>query len=311
MLTYQLSDRLWSVSDGQVRSIFVEGDHSVIAFDTFGTPGRARAYRSAVDSAIPGKPVGTIIYTHDHLDHAGFAADFAPAATIIADEMTAKVIKLREADGQLAVTQTLSGRENKLTLDGVEFLLINPGPTHGTGNLSAYFADERLLFSCDTILPNARYGLMPDYHLANFVRYMRELLELDFARFVPGRYEVTDRDRFSKGCDYIEAMAVACQQAFVEMVPIWVHDAMARHEARKVQLQQFAHISDEIGQVVIRHQAVAGIRQNRVAGKQQPLVGKISRQIAGAVRWPRVDQQKFDAVERQLVFAPGQRLGHG
>ena len=227
ILTDQLSDRLWTISDGQGRSIFVEGDKSVVAFDTFGTPGRARAYRSAVENAVPGKPVGTVIYTHDHLDHAGYAADFAPDATIIADEMTAKVIKLRQADGQLPVTQTISGRENKLTLDGVEFLLINPGPTHGTGNLSAYFADERLLFSCDTILPNARYGLMPDYHLANFVAYMRDFLELDFARFVPGRYEVTDRDQFSKGCDYIEAMGVACQQAFVEMVPIWMHDAMA------------------------------------------------------------------------------------
>ena len=226
MQTEQLSDRLWTVSDGHGRSIFVEGNHGVIAFDTFGTPGRARAYRSAVEQAVPGKSVGTVIYTHDHLDHTGFAADFAPDATIVADEMTAKVIKLREADGQLPVTQTLSGHENRVTFDGVEFLLLNPGPTHGTGNLSAYFADERLLFSCDTILPNARYGLMPDYHLANFVRYMRGFLELDFARFVPGRYEVTDRDRFSEGCDYIEAMAVACQQAFIEMVPIWVHDAM-------------------------------------------------------------------------------------
>lgn len=225
--TEQLSDRLWTVSDGHARSIFVKGDQGVIAFDTFGTPGRARAYRRAVDQAVPGKRVGTVIYTHDHLDHSGFAADFAPDATIVADEVTAKVVKLRGADGQLAVTQTLSGHENRVTIDGVELLLLNPGPTHGTGNLSAYFADERLLFSCDTILPNVRYGLMPDYHLANFVRYMRGFLELDFARFVPGRYEVTDRDRFMEGCDYIEAMTIACQQAFIEMVPIWVHDAMA------------------------------------------------------------------------------------
>ena len=106
MKTEQLSDRLWTVSDGHGRSIFVEGNHGVIAFDTFGTPGRARAYRSAGEQAVPGKSVGTVIYTHDHLDHTGFAADFAPDATIVADEMTAKVIKLREADGQLPVTQT-------------------------------------------------------------------------------------------------------------------------------------------------------------------------------------------------------------
>lgn len=227
MTTEQLSDRLWTVSDGYGRSLFVEGNSSIVAFDTFGTPGRARAYRRAVELAIPGKPVDTIIYTHDHLDHSGYAADFAPEATIVADEMTSKVVNLRKADGQLPVTEELSGRENLVKFDGVEFMLLNPGPTHGTGNLAAYFAEERVLFSCDTILPNARYGLMPDYHLANFVEYMRGFLELDFVRFVPGRFEVTDRDRFSKGCDYIEALEVACQKAFVEMVPIWIHDVIA------------------------------------------------------------------------------------
>ena len=38
MTTEQLSPRLYSVTDGQVRTIFLEGDNTVIAFDTFGTP---------------------------------------------------------------------------------------------------------------------------------------------------------------------------------------------------------------------------------------------------------------------------------
>lgn len=250
----KLSDRLWTVSDGLCRTIFLEGDSSVVAFDTFGTPGRARAYRAAIERAAPGKPVAMVVYTHDHLDHAGFAADLAPDAEIVADEMTAKVINLRSADGQLPVTRSLSGRENQVSSDGVEFLLINPGPTHGTGNLSAYFAEDEILFSSDTILPNARYGFMPDYHLANFVRFMRELADLNFQTFVPGRHEVSDREQFRKGCDYVEALSVVCQQAFVEMVPIWVHDAMA--EYCKVKLQsRFGDLDgfdQHIGQTAIR-----------------------------------------------------------
>jgi glyoxylase-like metal-dependent hydrolase (beta-lactamase superfamily II) len=193
MRAEQLSERIWTVSDGLCRTIFLEGDNSVVAFDTFGTPGRARAYRAAIEQAVPGKPIKMVVYSHDHLDHAGFAADLAPEAEIVADEMTAKVIDLRDADGQLPVTRPLSGRENPVNIDGAEFLLINPGPTHGTGHLSAYFATEKILFSSDTILPNARYGFMPDYHLANFVRFMRELADLDFQTFVPGRHQVSDR----------------------------------------------------------------------------------------------------------------------
>ena len=34
-----LGDGLWTASDGKHRSIFAEGKDSVVAFDTFGTPG--------------------------------------------------------------------------------------------------------------------------------------------------------------------------------------------------------------------------------------------------------------------------------
>lgn len=41
MTTEMLSDRLYTVTDGQVRTLFVEAQNSVIAFDTFGTPGHS------------------------------------------------------------------------------------------------------------------------------------------------------------------------------------------------------------------------------------------------------------------------------
>ncbi|MCZ6678401.1 MAG: MBL fold metallo-hydrolase [Candidatus Poribacteria bacterium] len=222
----KLSDRLWSISDGVYRTIFLEAENSVLAFDTFGTPGRARAYGRTIAETIPGKAISTVIYSHDHLDHAGFAEDLAPNADIIADEMCAKVIKLRQAEGQRQPTNVISGKENQITVDGIDLVLLNPGPTHGTGHLSAWFKEEKLLFSSDTILSNARYGLMPDYHIWNFVKFMRGFLDLEWDTFVPGRYEVTTRAQFEKGCDYIEAIQEETQKAFVEFVPIWVMDAM-------------------------------------------------------------------------------------
>lgn len=230
----QLSARLWTATDDRIRTLFLEGRESVIAFDTFGTPGRARAYRKAIANAIPGKPIGTVIYTHDHLDHAGYAADLASDAEIIADAMCGKVIGLRAARGQRVPTRALTGAENTLSIDGVELTLLNPGPTHGTGHLTAYFAPERLLFSSDTILPNARYSFMPDYHIWNFVRFMRGFLPLEWDRFVPGRFEITDRARFEHGCDYIEAQQEASQRAFAEFVPIWVLDAMTGYVAPRL-----------------------------------------------------------------------------
>jgi glyoxylase-like metal-dependent hydrolase (beta-lactamase superfamily II) len=254
MKVEQISGRMWTISDGAIRTLFMEGDTGVVAFDTFGTPGAARAYRKAVDATIPGKAVKTVIYTHDHLDHAGYAADFAPGAEIIADEMCAKVIRLRRAKGQLAPTRELTGTRNDMTVDGLTFTLLNPGPTHGTGNLSTYFDQEKLLFSSDTILPNARYGFMPDYHIWNFVKFMRGFLKLDWQTFIPGRYEVTDRARFEHGCDFIEAVQIESQRAFAEFVPIWVMDAMQGYVGAKLQ-DRFGDLDgfqDHIGMVALR-----------------------------------------------------------
>lgn len=254
MQVTKLSDRLWSLSDGHCRTLFIEGDSGVIAFDTFGTPGKARACKKAIDKTVPDKPIATIIYSHDHLDHAGFAADLAPEAEIIADEICAKVIKARGAQGQLMPTRILKGNEHRIHVDGVDLHLLNPGPTHGSGHLSAYFEKEQILFSSDTILANARYGFMPDYHLANFVKFMRGFLELPWQVFVPGRYEIGDRSAFEKGCDFIEAVQIECQNAFQEFVPIWAIEPMAGYVGGKLR-QQFGDMEgfeDHIGMIAIR-----------------------------------------------------------
>ena len=254
MAVQQLSGRLWTVSDGTCRTLFIKGEEGVVAFDTFGTPGRARAYARAINDVLPGREINTVIYSHDHLDHAGFAADLAPGAGIIADEMCAKVIRLRAAEGQLQPTRVLSGTEHRVNVDGVDLVLLNPGPTHGSGNLAAWFAEEKLLFSSDTILANARYGLLPDIHLANFVRFLRGFLALDWDTFVPGRYGLTDRAGFRRGCDYIEAVQAACQQAFVEFVPIWAYEPMRSYVLNRLadrfgDLEGFA---DHVGLTAIR-----------------------------------------------------------
>ena len=249
-----LSERLFTVTDGHCRTIFVAGKSGVIAFDTFGTPGRARAYRRAIESALPGKPVRTIVYSHDHLDHAGFAADLAPGADIVADELCAKVVKLRGAEGQLPPTRVLSGHRHELTIDGVELVLLNPGPTHGTGNMAAWFADEGVLFSSDTILANAKYGFMPDYTFCNFVRFMRGFLELDWNRFVPGRFGLTDRAGFERGCDFIEAVMVESQKAFAGFVPIWEYEPMKGFvgSALRERFGDLEGFDGHIGQMAVR-----------------------------------------------------------
>ena len=230
-------DRIWTASEGIYRTIFLEGDTGVIAFDTFSTPGGARAYQGAIQRVFPHKPVHTIIYSHEHLDHTGYAADLAPEADIIAHDLCDQVIRARESDGQLPATEVWSGERKEYQIDGLRFELLYPGPTHGDGNIAAYFPDSKVLFMVDTVIPGVGYTFFPDWHLTPYVPTMRRLESLDWDMFVPGHFWITDRAGFAGGLEYYEQMAELAQQAIVDGLDPNDYAAAIRYSNEKLKPQ--------------------------------------------------------------------------
>jgi glyoxylase-like metal-dependent hydrolase (beta-lactamase superfamily II) len=210
--------RIWTAAEGTYRTIFLEGDTGVICFDTFYSPGAARSYRGAVARRFPDKPVHTVVYSHDHLDHTGYAADLAPEAEVIAHRDCADVVAARRSDGQKPATEVWDGERRTYEIDGTAFELIDPGPTHGNGNVAAWFPDDRVLFMVDTVIPGVGYTFFPDWHLASYVATMRRLESLDWDLFVPGHYWPVDRDGYRENLEFYELMADAAQRALVEGV---------------------------------------------------------------------------------------------
>jgi glyoxylase-like metal-dependent hydrolase (beta-lactamase superfamily II) len=220
-MTYApLRGNVWTVSEGINRSIFIEGEKGIVAFDTFGSPMGAMAYKYAVSRLFPHKPVTTIVYTHDHLDHTGYAADFAPDAKILAHELTNNVVSARGSDGQTPAHETWSGETREFEEDGVRFQLIYPGPTHGDGNAAAYFPDLKLLFMVDSIIPGVGYTFLPDWHLAPYIPTMNRFLDLDWDLFVPGHFWLTDRDGFAENIRWYNAVAQVAQDAIADGVDV-------------------------------------------------------------------------------------------
>jgi glyoxylase-like metal-dependent hydrolase (beta-lactamase superfamily II) len=221
--------RVWSASEGIYRSIFLEGDRGVLCFDTFSSPGAAVAYRRAIGRAFPGKPIHTLVYSHDHLDHTGYALDLAPDAEVIAHAECARVIDLRQSDGQKSATETWSGERAEYEIDGLRFELINPGPTHGNGNIAAYFPDLRLIFMVDTVAPGVGYAFFPDWHMASFVATMRRLESLDWDLFIPGHFWPIDRHGFEESLGYHEFILDAGERALEDGVDPADYPQIARY----------------------------------------------------------------------------------
>jgi glyoxylase-like metal-dependent hydrolase (beta-lactamase superfamily II) len=214
-----VSDRLWTASDGIYRSVFLEGDEGVIAFDTFWSPAAAVSYRTAIDRVLPGREIHTVIYSHDHLDHTGFASDLAPEASrVIAHEDAARVIAARGSDGQTRATETWSGERQTFSIDGAEFELINPGATHGNGNVAAWFPDASTIFMVDTVIPGVCYTFIPDWHLDSYLPNMRRLESLEWTSFIPGHFWPVGREGFQENLSYYERIDEAAREALSEGV---------------------------------------------------------------------------------------------
>lgn len=260
----QLAPGLWTASDGKRRTIFADGDHGVIAWDTLSSPGRARAYRKAI-----GREIETVVYSNDHLDRSGWCAELAPEAERVAHEWCAQVVELRGADGQLPATRTFAGNEQIGPAQ-----IVFPGLTSATGNVVAWFPEHRVLYAPDTVLPNARYSMLPDWHIRNFSESLHSLLELDFEVFVPGRYDVMTRAEFERGLAFLDAVHEAAQHAFAESVAVWLFDAMEAFV--KERLAGWSHLDgfdDHVGIMAFRiaHHYLTGgwSTEDSAAGRPQ------------------------------------------
>jgi len=241
-ITYvPVRDNIWSVSEGIYRTVFLKGRKGVVAFDTLTTPGTARAYAAAVGRVYPNNPIHTIIYSHDHLDHTGYAADMAPDANIIAHDLCDKVVRARRADGQLPATEVFEGERKSYSIDGNDFELIYPGPTHGDGNIAAYFPDSKVLFMVDTVIPGVGYTFFPDWHLTPYVAAMKRLLSLDWDVFIPGHFWITDRQGFIDSLDFYDRMSDAAQQA--------IFDDLDPHDWAEVTKYTNQNLAGEFGQL--------------------------------------------------------------
>jgi glyoxylase-like metal-dependent hydrolase (beta-lactamase superfamily II) len=217
-----------------------------VAVNSFRTDELARAYAETL-----GQPVEAVIATIDHLDHTG--ATDALGAPVIAHELCARVMQRRGAPGQRPADQLVGGSGEELQLDGMRVHLIYGGPTQGTGNVAVHLPKQRVLFLAGP-RADARYGLLPDFHLRHVTRVWRELAALDVDTVVPARGSVMTPTELMRAADYIDAIKVAAQEAFAEGVPIWVIDAMEPFVAERLR-ERFGDLEG-----FDRHIGIASIR---------------------------------------------------
>lgn len=249
----RVAEGVWTFAAGDHRCLFAEAEESVVAVDALGGGAATDALREAIAAAVPGKPIGHLVYAIDHLDHTAGAARLAPEATVVAHDLCASVVAGRGHDGQSSVDRPIPATGEVAELDGRRIELAHPGPSQGSGNLAVTVEGTGVLFLVGP-RADARYGLLNDFHFRHATRVWRELAAGEVETVVPGRGPLTDAGGLRRAADYLDALADAAQHAFADGVPIWVYEAMEPYVSERLAPEYGAldGFDDHVGIAAIR-----------------------------------------------------------
>ncbi len=177
----ELGTGVWRAEGGSHHSLVVEQPDRLVVVEAPQTSRRIQAVLDTLRARFPGKPVGMVVNTHHHWDHAGGVRGALAAGipVVTASGNTAFVRRVGSAVKSVAPdalarrgrVQSI-GVDDSLTLGtGDSRVVIYRLPTaHVEGMLAAYHPATRILFNSDVLSPGATLAPAGSREIVAFVR---------------------------------------------------------------------------------------------------------------------------------------------
>ncbi len=181
---------------------FVVTPAGVVVIDALGSPALSERLVAEIRKVTP-KPITHVIVTHYHADHIyGLQTFKALGARIIAHSAAKEYLNSEAAHLRLeASRQELAPWVNEATrlveadewidgsktlnLGGMEFRLINVGPSHTPEDLVIYLPQEKVLFAGDLVF-RSRIPYVGKADSRHWIAALKTLLTFDAQIIVPG-----------------------------------------------------------------------------------------------------------------------------
>ncbi|MFH8405251.1 MBL fold metallo-hydrolase [Streptomyces sp. NPDC018019] len=199
----------------------IASEGQALLVDTQFTLAGTRQFLDAVEEAVPGVEIITVVNSHQNGDHT-WGNQLLPEAEIITSAASAahlceeispeQMMMLSRSAPTSAVTayaakhiggfdfsgitvtgatRTFTGTlEVKVGRAAVE--LLDLGPAHSAGDVAVHLPEDRVVFSGDTLFVGAHMIVWSD-SLSACIAACDRLLETGATTFVPGHGEITDR----------------------------------------------------------------------------------------------------------------------
>jgi cyclase len=178
---------------------FVVGQTGVILVDSKNSPESEKDVLDEIAKITP-EPVNTAIILHS--DHEKGVTALPAGLTIIAQENTKKEMEVATARDAVPrdyfPTKTVA-KDETMTIDGVRVRLLHWAPAHTSGDLTAYFPAQKVVFAGDLLVtdfPLAGTQIHPELHgsVAGWIESVKQMLALDADTYVSGHGDLFTRN---------------------------------------------------------------------------------------------------------------------
>lgn len=178
----ELAPGVWRAEGGSHHSLVVDQGARLVVVEAPQTTARTQAVLDTLRARFAAKPVGTVVNTHHHWDHAGgLRAALAAGVPVVTHARNVTFVRGIGAARKTVKPDALSGRARVPAVTGVEdSLTVGTGdqrvvvyrlPTaHTEGMLAAYVPAARLLFTSDVLSPGPTMPAAGAREIVAFVR---------------------------------------------------------------------------------------------------------------------------------------------
>jgi len=210
---------VWSFRWTWYRSVVIETSEGLVVTDPFNDTA-ATALAAALAKQFPGKPIHTLLYSHYHLDHARGGAKLPAPKQILAHEKCPGYWKAAGATDVLAPTQLLEGKDQTLTIGGIEIQLLFTGQAHSDTNFAVFVPAERVLWVADMNLVKAYppFG-GPDHYAPGYMTALDRLATLEFDHYLPSHFGTGNKKDFLEGKEHYEFHRRIAREAIAKIGP--------------------------------------------------------------------------------------------
>ncbi|MCY1364314.1 Metallo-beta-lactamase superfamily protein [compost metagenome] len=190
-----LKGGVYVVGDNTYNTMFVVSNEGVILVDA--PPALGPKIQAAIQEVSPGSQIVALIYSHQHVDHIGFAAEVVktnPSMKIFAHEETRKLLARAEDPNRPLPTDTFASEDSDFPIQiGDQRLVLRyPGSNHDVGNIGIFHPQQRVLMLVDVVYPGwmmwRRLGLATD--IRGYFQLVKEMSATwDFEHLVAGHFQ--------------------------------------------------------------------------------------------------------------------------